>query len=334
MARSAFVTGGTGFIGSHLVEALQQRGYDEVRCLIRSKRKWLEGLDIVPIMGDLSSIEALRKGIQGVDYVYHVAGMTRTLDWATFEKANVTATITLLDVVKSVNPGIKKVLITSSLAAIGESDQVVVDEQTPFNPISLYGRSKAEMERAIATPTEEGTVYLKELPVVVIRPPAVYGPREADIYTFFKTVNMGICPIIGSGKEPELSLVHARDLVRGMIDAAESDATNGETYFLGSEAYYSWHQIRDATTAALGKRALTIPIPGALVGGIGAVVEIACRLFGRYPPLNREKAREILRVRKLCSVAKAQRDFGYRQLISLEEGIRDTIAWYRKEGWL
>ncbi|MFQ5569002.1 MAG: NAD-dependent epimerase/dehydratase family protein [Rhodothermales bacterium] len=330
----AFVTGGTGFIGSHLVEALLQRGYDEVRCMVRTKRKWLDGLDIVPVRGDLAHVEALREGVRGVDYVYHVAAVTRAPDWAVFERANITATQTLLDVIKDVNPGVKKVLVTSSLAVVGPVDGGIADEQTPLNPISQYGRSKAEMERALATPAADGSVYLDALPLVVIRPSAVYGPREADIYTFFKTVNAGFCPIVGSGRAPEMSLVHVRDLVRGMIDAAESDATTGETFFLGSEAYYSWREIRDATTAALGKKAVTLPIPGALVGAVGTVVEVVGKVVGRYPPLNREKAREILKACKMCSVEKARREIGYRQQVSLEEGLRETMAWYREAGWL
>ncbi len=104
----AFVTGGTGFIGSHLVEALQQRGYGEVRCLVRTRLKWLDGLDIVPVRGDMADVEALREAVRGVDYVYHLAGVTRTPDWATFEQANITAPLTLLRVVKEVNPAVKK----------------------------------------------------------------------------------------------------------------------------------------------------------------------------------------------------------------------------------
>ena len=190
------------------------------------------------------------------------------------------------------------------------------------------------MEQALARPTQDGIVYLQEMPITIVRPPAVYGPREADIYTFFKTVSRGVCPIVGTGHEPEISLVHVRDLVRGMVDAAESDASAGETYFIGSETPYAWREIKAATTAALGRGALTIPVPGALVGTMGTVVEFASKLFGKYPPLNREKAREIRETTKICSTEKAQRDFGYRQEVSLGEGVHETIAWYRAEGWL
>jgi nucleoside-diphosphate-sugar epimerase len=119
-----------------------------------------------------------------------------------------------------------------------------------------------------------------------------------------------------------------------MVDAAESPVTSGETYFLGSEAFYSWNDVKRAATRALGRGALTIAVPPALLGTVGAAVELFGRLSGSYPPLNREKAREIRYVCKMCSVEKATRDFGYRQTISLEEGMAETIQWYRREGWL
>lgn len=322
----AFVTGGTGFVGSHLVEALLARGV-RVRALVRHRLKWLEGLDVTVVEGSLDDADALRAGVRGVDYVYHVAGLTRATGWEAFEAANVRGTLRLLDAVRTEAPHVRKVLVTSSLAVVGAADVPVADETTPLRPISLYGRSKAVMEERLAP-------YHADLPLVVVRPPAVYGPREADIFTFFRTVSRGLCPVIGNPHMPDLSLVHARDLVHGMMAAAEHTATAGETYFIGSEAHYSWAEIKRATTAALGRKALTVPVPGALIGVVGAVAEAAGRLLGTYPPLNREKAREIRHACKRCAVDKARAHFGYRQTIPLDEGLRETLAWYRAEGWL
>ena len=331
---TAFVTGGTGFIGSHLVEELLRRGYDEVRCLVRTEEKWLEGLDVTPVRGDLSDVQALWDALEGVDYVFHVAGVTRAPDWETFEQANVKAPLNLLGAVKQAAPDVEKVLITSSLAAVGRCEETVATEETPLRPISQYGRSKAEMEQALAEPYEMRRSFQETLPLVVVRPPAVYGPRDRDIYTFFKTVDRGICPIVGKGWEPTLSLVHVHDLVRGMVDAAEADYTTGETYFIGSEKAYSWNEIKQAATEALDHWALTVAVPELFVQWAGAATEGIGKLMGQYPPFNREKARELRHGCKICSADKARRSFGYRQQVSLEEGVQETVDWYRREGWL
>ncbi len=331
----AFLTGATGFVGSHLAEELLRRGYDEVRCLVRTNEKWLKGQPVTIVKGDLSDVDVLWEAIQGVDYVYHVAGVTRARDWETFYSANVQGTLNLLGVVEKSAPGVRRVLITSSLAAVGACYEEVATEETPLRPVSRYGRSKAEMERALQEPTEDGKSYAEKLPITVVRPAAVYGPREADIFTFFKTVSRGICPIVGgNSNEPALSLVHVRDLVRGMVDAAEADNTIGETYFLGSENAYGWQEVKNAATTALGRSAITIPVPKALIYAVGAASEQWGKLTGAYPSLNREKAREIREACTMCSIEKAQRDFGYQPKIPLEKGVAESIAWYRKEGWL
>lgn len=325
-----FVTGATGFIGSHLVEELQRRGYGEIRALVRSELRWLEGMDVVPVRGQIGDTSEIRSALKDVDYVYHVGGVTRATDWKTFEEANVRSTLTLLDLAKQESPALKRFVVTSSLAAVGKCDVAVATEGVPMRPLSEYGRSKAEMERKLQRRMSSEDFP----PTTVIRPPAVYGPREADIFTFFQTLSRGFAPVVGSGTEPALTLVHVRDLVRGMVDAAESDATVGRTYFLGSERAYSWKEIIDAARSALGRRTLTIPVPEQFVGAIGAASEFVGRITGTYPPLNREKAREIRHACKICSSRRATRDFDYRPVVSLEDGIRETIDWYRAEGWL
>ncbi len=322
-----FVTGGTGFVGSHLVEELLRRGYDEVRCLVRSDLKWLDGLNVMPVRGDLFNAEALREGVRGVDIVYHVAGLTRAETQAELDRANVEGTVNLLEAVREANPDVHRVLVTSSLAACGPSAERPLTEADPLRPITRYGRSKEAMEAAVQE-------RFRDLPITLLRPPAVYGPREADIFTMIKAADrQRVFPVVGAGWEPQLSLVHVRDLVRGMADAAEADDAAGETYFLGSEAYYSWNEIRNAILDALGHGVLKVNVPKPLVGLVGAVAEGAGKVLGQYPPLNREKAREA-KAAWLCSVAKARRDFGYRQTVELDEGMAETVAWYRVQGWL
>ncbi len=334
MGKTAFVTGGTGFIGSHLVEALLARGYGEVRCLIRTSPKWLKGLGVVPVPGSLENRKVLEAALRDVDHVYHVGGVTRAVTWKDMRQGNVGATLALMRAIRYAGCSVQKVVVTSSLAAVGTASTSVVDESTPLNPITLYGRSKAQMEVMLARNDHAGFAFLSDLPVVIVRPPVVYGPREVDIFTFFRTVRAGFCPVIGKGRAKSMSLVHVEDLVRGMILAAESDITAGQTYFVGSDEPISWNDLKHATMTALGRRALTIRVPRFLVGPVASVVEGVSKPFGHYPALNREKAREIVHAAKVCDSTKAQQDFGYQQQVPLDRGIGETIAWYREQGWL
>ena len=322
----AFVTGGTGFVGSHLVEELQRRGYDEIRALVRSDLKWLDGLGVMPVRGDLFDEDALREGVHGVDAVFHVAGLTRAPTQEALDRANVTGTLNVLNAVRDAAPDVRRVLVTSSLAAAGPSTGRPLVESDPRRPITRYGRSKAAMEHRI----EQG---FDELPVTVVRPPAVYGPREADIYQMIRGAARGLFPIVGDGGVPRLSLVHVRDLASGMADLLEAPEAEGETYFLGSERGYAWQEVREAVEAALGRRTLKLPVPGALMGVAGALSEGVGRVAGTLPPLTRDKA-EAARHAWVCSVEKAASDVGYRPQVGLGEGMAETVAWYRSQGWL
>ena len=320
----AFVTGGTGFVGSHLVEALLERGC-EVRCLVRKEPKWLDGLPVATVQGDLFDADVLREGMDGVDVVYHVAGVTRAPNREALDSVNVDGTLNVLDAANQAR--VRKVLVTSSIAAVGPSGNHPLTEEAPLKPISNYGRSKAEMERQIEERSDGP-------PIVVVRPPSVYGPREADIFTLIKAADrQRILPIVGDGSVPQLDLVHVRDLVNGMIAAAESEASSGRAYFLGGPRSYSWDEIRAAIRGALGHGALSINVPRSLVGVSGAASEGIGKLLGKYPPLNREKAREA-KATWLVSSEKARADFGYEPSVSLEEGMSETIRWYRENGWL
>jgi nucleoside-diphosphate-sugar epimerase len=325
--KSIFVTGGTGFVGSHFVERLLSHGCTDVRCLVRTSEKYLEGLPVTIVRGDLSGDETIRAGLDGVDFVAHIAALTRAQSWDEFDKANVKGTVRLLDAIRTHVPDISGVLVTSSLAAVGSGASGIADEDSPLVPVSMYGRSKKEMELAIAP-------FHSDLPICIIRPPAVYGPRESDIFTFFKTLSHGFCPIVGNGQEEALSLVHVDDLVTGMILGMVSSSGHGQTYFLGSPDQYSWHEIRDAGSTALGRRVLTLPIPLSLVGVIGAASEFYGKLTGTYPPLNKEKATEIRLACTMCDSGKAIREIGYSPEIDLWTGMKSTIEWYTNNGWL
>jgi nucleoside-diphosphate-sugar epimerase len=324
----ALVTGATGFIGSHLVDLLLKQKY-AVRVLLRktSDTVWLKGLPIDYVYGDLFDGDALRQAVAGVDYVFHSAGVTKAKTAEQYFRGNTEGTRNMLDAVSQHNSGLKRFVQISSQTAAGPSPGMTpVTEEASPHPITTYGESKLRAEEACAE--RRGTI-----PITIVRPPAVYGPRDKDIFEFFKTMSKGLQPMVGM-KEKFVSLIHVGDLVRGFVMAATSAKASGQTYFISSSQIYGWKEVGEVSRKVIGKNAFRIKIPEAGVFAIAAVSEFF-GLFSRKPVLiNFEKARDMVQNYWTCDSSKAQRDFGYVQEIGLEDGIRNTVEWYRSKGWL
>ncbi len=322
----AFVTGGTGFIGSHLADNLIRSDiYSEVRCLIRNNEKWLEGKDFKRVYGDLDDLAVLKKAVKNVDVVFHIAGRVKAPTYAQLKHANVDATENLLRIAQK--EGVPKVVVLSSLAAVGPSQNGLVTEETPMNPVSMYGKSKKQMEQVIHELADGQTS------ITILRPPAVYGPREDQIYSFFKMVNKRICPIIGDGEKPRISMVYVEDVINGISKAVDQKTPGVHTYFLTGDGVYTWNQIRGTTTKVLGKKAVPIYIKPKYVQKIAATVEKTSSFFGIYPVLNKDKAKELV-LEWTCSSEKAKNEIDYSPQYSLGEGISRTIHWYQRHHWL
>lgn len=322
----AFVTGGTGFIGSHLVDTLiNLKDYTEVRCLIRNNEKWLKGKSFTRVKGDLDDLAVLKKAVQDVDVVFHIAGRVKAPSYQELEHANVDATENLLRIAQK--EGVRKVIVLSSLAAVGPSQNGPVNEETPMNPVSMYGKSKKQMEEVIHE------LANGETSITILRPPAVYGPREDQIYSFFKMVNKRICPIIGDGQHPKISMVYVEDVIQGILKAANQKESGVHTYFVSGPEINTWNEIRGTTTKVLGKKAVPIYIKPKFVKKIAGAVEKAASFFGVYPVLNKEKAKEMI-LEWTCSSDKAQQELGYTPGYTLQEGISRTIHWYQIHHWL
>ena len=301
---------------------------------MRSGPKWLEGLPVETVAGDLHDADALSAGVEGAALVAHVAGLTRARTQAELDRANVDGTRAVLDAVRQsaeAEGSAPRVLVTSSLEAMGPNrigpdgrPEPATERDVP-QPVSMYGLSKARMEDAVRR--DYG-----DLGVTVVRPPAVYGPREADLYEMAKGAARGLFPVVGAADEPRVSMVYVSDLVRGMADLAEADAARGETVFLGTPGY-SWAEVRAALEAALGRKTLTLRVPGAVIGAVGALAERVGGLVGKLPPLTQDKA-EAARHAWICSSDKARDLVGYAPEVGLAEGWAGTVAWYRAAGWL
>lgn len=322
----AFVTGGTGFIGSHLVETLLDNNiYSEIRCLVRTNDKWLKNKNFIRVKGDLDDLNVLKKAVQDVDVIFHLAGLVKAPTYREFEHANVDATENLLRIAKK--SGVEKMVILSSLAAAGPSHNGPVTESDPMNPVSMYGKSKKQMEK-IVHDLNDGSMS-----VTILRPPAVYGPREDQIFNFFKMMNKRICPIVGDGNYPKISMVYVDDVIQGLLKGARQRTKGVHTYFISGPDIYTWNQIRGTVSKVLGKKNLAIYVNPKLVKKIAGIMEKTASFFGVYPVLNREKANEIV-LEWTCSSRKARDELGYEPACTLDEGISRTIHWYQKHHWL
>ncbi len=330
----AYVTGGTGFIGSHLVKQLVDQGY-QVTCLIRktSNLCWLAHLltakspQVELATGDLQDSDTLVDHLRDVDLVFHLAGLTKAPDAATYDRVNAGGTQALLEACLAAQTGLDRFVHCSSLAAVGPSrDATPQSESVMPQPLTDYGRSKLKGEMVARE-------YADRLPITIIRPPAVYGPRDADIFLFFQMINRGVMPILGE-MEKLLSLVHVKDLVAGIYIAAASERAIGETYFLTDGEIHTWTGIERVIADALEKYSFRVKVPFCLLDFIAIFAEAAAKVTRQTPTLNRQKVQDLRQRFWICDSTKAQKELGYRPAYPLQKGIRDTAEWYRANGWL
>jgi dihydroflavonol-4-reductase len=322
------VTGANGFIGSHLVEALLSRGY-HVRCLVRrtSDLTFIHDLPVEWAYADLQDSEDLYRACQGVDAICHCAALTRALDEETFQRINARGTEDLARAAIEVNPGLRRFLFVSSQLAVGPSQAAddFVDELRAPQPITWYGKSKWAAEQALWSMNDH-------LPLTVVRPSAVFGPRDRDFYAYFSLLKWRLELLPGRG-ERWLSLIYVKDLVDLMLLALESRVAIGQTYFACNQAHR--HTELSATIArVLNKRPLRITLPEAMLTPIALWSKVQGRLTGRPALLNEQKVTEMRRPYWLCSGEKAQRELGFAPQYDLETAIRETADWYLANGWL
>ncbi len=321
------VTGSNGFIGSFLVERLIKQGHT-VRCMVRktSNLKWLKGLDVEYVYGELSDPASLELAVKEVDWVFHLAGVTKARDEAGYIKANTTGTRNLLNACRD-HASIKKFVFVSSQAAGGPA--VKGKARTEFDepaPVSAYGRSKLLAEEAVLE-------YKDEFPVTIIRPPSVYGPRDVDVYQMFQQVNRGLLPVLGFGNG-RASMVYIDDLLEGMLLAAQNPKADGKIFYISGDGEPTWKAIGRLLGHALGKKLVTLFVPTFVLDLLSLYGLAVTRITGKTPLLNPDKIREMKQKDWLCSNQRAKEELGYAPKIPLAEGFVRTAEWYKNEGWL
>ncbi len=325
---NVLVTGGTGFIGCRLVERLRSRG-DSVVCVAKDPLniRTLEALGVTTVLGDLNNHIDWAATLPPIEIVYHVAGVTRASRAREYYEGNTEATRSLLAAVKCHAHHLRRFLYVSSQTAAGPSlDGAPINEEAPCHPVSDYGRSKYLAEQLVLQAADT-------LPITIVRPSAVYGPRERDMYDYMRTIQHGIHLLIGF-KRKYVCLIHVDDLVDGVIRAAESPQALGQIYFLGSERVYDEEEVGKAIAEAVRCNPIRVHVPHTAAYVVGAVGDVAGRMFGKQVFMNIQKVREIVQTAWSCSVDKARAQIGYHQHISLADGMKTTYAWYHDNGWL
>ncbi len=318
----ALVTGGTGFIGSHLVEKLLDEGF-EVHCIVRNpaKLRFLEGLNAKIIKADCTDKESLRKIDWNFDYIFNLSGITKAKSYEEFYKSNYIGTKNLVEIVAELNLSLKRFIHVSSLAAVGPCrDGIPVDENTNAHPVSEYGKSKLLGEKAVEH-------FKDKIPITIIRPPAVYGPRDTDFLTFFKMIKAGVVFYFIEGR---YSMIYVDDLVNGIILSAKNENTAGEKLFIANSHAYTTCQIVEVISKVLKKKPLKIKISPT----IGKFFVGLFQKFDKTSIINNDKLKELMQPCWVCYTTKAEHLLGFKAKTTLEEGMERTAKWYRENQWL
>ncbi len=320
----ALVTGATGFVGSHLVEALRSGGHD-VAALVRTpgKAAALATLGVEQVRGDLADADVLARAAEGRDAIFHVAGLTAALDEAQYLRVNRDGTRALITAAERGGAG--RLVYVSSMAAAGPASRGrALAGNEPPAPVTAYGRSKLAAESAVRE---------SRVPWTIVRPPMVYGPRDREVLKVFQLARLGLGPVFGDGTQ-ELSAVHASDLAGALVAAVLAPAASGATYYACHPEIFTSSAFVQAVGRAAGKRVTVLRIPLAVGRLALAGTGVAARATGRATILNADKAHEFFQPAWTGDPTPLTRDTGWRAAHDLASGLADTWQWYRSAGWL
>jgi 2-alkyl-3-oxoalkanoate reductase len=320
----ALVTGATGFVGSHLAEALRRHGV-ELTALARSPAKAaaLAPLGVRVVAGDLHDQPALERACEGQDIVYHVAGLVAARTEADFLAANRDGTRNVVGAAERAGAG--RLVMVSSMAAAGPAVRgrpLRGDE--PPRPVTAYGRSKLAAEQVVRA---------SSLAWTILRPPLVYGPRDQEVLKVFRLARLGFAPVLGDGSQ-ELSAVYAADLAEALIAAGTSTAAARRTYYPCHPEVFTGTAMARAVGRVMGRSPALIRVPAPIGRGVLRITEAAARLVGRTTILTADKANEFFQPAWTGDPGPLTTDSGWHAARDLTTGLEETYRWYRAAGWL
>jgi len=328
--KNVLVTGANGFVGSNLVDYLADQDV-YVKCLVHHKDQlqWINNLPgkVEIIVGDIVDINSLKDAVQGVDVIFHLAGVIKSLQKRDFFNINVQGTENLLKATIKYNSNLKRFLYMSSQSASGPScNGDTVTENNSCYPVSEYGRSKMEAEKVVLS-------YNNIIPVTIVRPSTVYGPRDRELLFIFDLINRGIKPFIGVHQR-FLNFCYIDDLVKATILASMDKQSIGQTYFIHSDEKHSLNQFIEVIAHSFNKRVIQLPVPFFLIKLYFLYNEFYALIRRDEKVFTRDKYNELKQYNWVCSVDKAKKEIGFSPDYCLTRGISKSIQWYKKQGWL
>ena len=326
--RTILLTGATGFLGSHVADALVAEGWT-VRCTVRktSNPRWIESLPVERVTADVRSAEALAVALDGVDVVVHSAGLTRAKSAADYQRVNAEGTQALA--LGAVDAGVHRFVLVSSLAARGPDRRASDRGPAGDRPTSAYGESKLAGERRLFQALTEQTGTMQG---VILRPGGIYGPRDEDSLNLFKVAKTGMMPVPTS--KGRLQPVYVKDVAEAVVRAvARPDVDLKPIPIVGPEIV-SWADMGEALGNAVGKPVRLVKIPDAVWQVSGAVAEAAARLVRMPPQFDRRTADDLSRLDWTADPREAESSLGWRATTHLREAMEETGRWYREHGWL
>ena len=323
--RIALVTGGTGFIGSHLVAELLANGWN-VRCVVRpsSNLQWLDGQSIQPVTSDLAGADntALKKALEGVSTVFHFAGVTSSAADDRYTRVNTEGTRRVVNAMDEIAPEAHLIFCSSIAAAGPVKGKKTINETDAAKPMSLYGRSKLAAEEIVE---ESG------LKNAIVRPPLVYGPRDKAVFSLFRFVSHGYAPHL-TLKTQKLSMVHVSDLVRGVLQIADNDGRG--IYYMTDGPPHTWEELLNGIGDAVGRKPKFVAVSPGIADFVAKLERVRGIVLGGKPMITPDRLTELFQTDWTCSDVRARLDLEYEPQVQLAEGLKSTAAWYRAAGWL
>jgi len=328
MSERVLITGASGFLGYHIICAAIEKGLTVYAAVRKTSNiEHLIELPVKYLFLDYDDEKDITRQLSenSIDFIIHAAGDTKALTQEVYNHVNATYTLNLAKAAENCNRNFKKMVFISSLAATGPLPAAgdIITEQAIPNPVTAYGRSKLLAEAYLAKIA---------IPTTILRPTAIYGPRDKNIFILIKIISRGLDPYIGKMQQ-QLSFVHARDVADLAVQSLFINNGTG-VYNITDGKSYTRYQLSDITKTLLNKKATRFHLPMTMVKLLAFILEKINGWIKKPSVLSREKLHELAAVNWVCDITKAKTELAFAPKFDLQTGLADSIAWYKKNNWL